>query len=242
MGEEPANLSAARGTRVGVVVLVALLHVAVLLGLIRAFAPDFTAQVTRTVLSTFSVTVVTPPPAPEPSQKPERAGAAAEAGKKAVAREVKADKPKVELAKAPAPKASSTGTANTSGAAAAGTGTGAGGQGSGTGAGGSGDGQGAGGASKPVKIAGDIKSARDYPRDGREARNGDYVIVALTVGTDGRVKACRVHRPSRDPAADRITCELATRRFRFKPATDRNGQPVEAIFGWQQRWFEKEEN
>ena len=90
-----------------------------------------------------------------------------------------------------------------------------------------------------VRAGGICGSDLHYYFDGR---NGDYVIVALTVGTDGRVRACRVHRPSRDAAADRITCELATRRFRFKPATDRNGQPVEAVFGWQQRWFEKEEN
>lgn len=238
MGEEPANLSAARGTRVGVVVLVALLHVAVLLGLIRAFAPDFTAQVTRTVLSTFSVTVVTPPPAPEPSQKPERAGAAAEAGKKAVAREVKADKPKVELAKAPAPMALSTGTANTSGATTAGTGTGAGGQGSGTGSGTGGTGTGGGLTRKVEKIAGEISSARDYPRETRDLRKDDYVIVAITVSAEGKATACRIVRPSKDAQANAITCTLALQRFRFKPATDVQGTPVASTYGWRQRWYE----
>lgn len=238
MGDEPADLSAARGTRVGVIVLVALLHVAALLGLIRAFAPDFTAQVTRTVLSTFSVTVVTPPPAPEPSKEPERAGAAAEAGKKAVAREVKADKPKVDIAKTPAPKAASTGSANSSGAKDAGAGTGAGGQGSGTGSGTGGTGTGGGLTRKVEKIAGEINSAKDYPRDTRDLRKDDYVIIAITVSAEGKPTACRIHRPSKDAQANAITCTLALQRFRFKPATDAQGNPVASTYGWRQRWYD----
>lgn len=238
-----ADLSTPRPLRALVAIFVILLHIIAVGALVRAFAPEFTAEVTDKVVEAITVVTITAPPPPPPEKADATPqGAEGAAGKQAVAKEVAAPKPKVAIAQKSAPAAASTGNADTSGARDAGEGTGAGGQGSGTGAGGSGDGQGAGGASKPVKIAGDIRSARDYPREGREARNGDYVIVALTVGTDGRVKACRVHRPSRDPAADRITCELATRRFRFKPATDRNGQPVEATFGWQQRWFEKEEN
>lgn len=238
MGEEPADLSAARGTRVGVIVLVALLHIAALLGLIRAFAPDFTAQVAKTVLSTFSVTVVTPPPAPEPSKEPERAGAAAEAGKKAVAREVKADKPKVELAKPPAPRAASTGSANASGAKDTGAGTGAGGQGSGTGSGTGGNGSGGGLTRKVEKIAGEINSAKDYPRNTRELRKDDYVIVAITVSAEGKATACRIVRPSKDAQANAITCTLALQRFRFRPATDVQGNPVASTYGWRQRWYD----
>lgn len=238
MGEEPADLSSSRGTRVGVIVLVALLHVAALLGLIRAFAPDFTAQVAKTVLSTFSVTVVTPPPAPEPSKEPERAGAAAEAGKKAVAREVKAEKPKVDLAKAAAPKAASTGSANASGAKDAGAGTGAGGQGSGTGSGTGGNGSGGGLTRKVEKTAGEINSAKDYPRDTRELRKDDYVIVAITVSAEGKPTACRIVRPSKDAQANAITCTLALQRFRFKPATDVQGNPVASTYGWRQRWYD----
>ena len=97
--------------------------------------------------------------------------------------------------------------------------------------------RGGGGAGKAVKIAGDINSARDYPPATREQRLGDYVIVALTVGTDGRVSNCRIHRPSKDPQSDQITCRLATERFRFRPATDAAGNPVESVYGWRQRWF-----
>jgi protein TonB len=115
--------------------------------------------------------------------------------------------------------------------------TGAAGAGTGTGSGAGGNGQGGGGGSAAVKIAGDINSARDYPIASRDLRIGDHVVIALTVGTDGRPSACRVVRASRDPEADAITCRLAMARFRFRPATDAAGQPVIATYGWQQRWF-----
>ncbi|WP_245892858.1 TonB family protein [Novosphingobium guangzhouense] len=88
-----------------------------------------------------------------------------------------------------------------------------------------------------MKIAGDINSARDYPRAGRDLRVGASVTIDLTVGRDGRVTSCRVIQPSPDPQADRITCDLATRRFRFRPATDSGGNQVEALYRWRQRWF-----
>ena len=93
------------------------------------------------------------------------------------------------------------------------------------------------GGAAAVKIAGDINSARDYPQATRDLRIGDRVIVALTVGKDGRPSACRIVRASRDPQADAITCQLALARFRFRPATDAAGQPVASEYGWQQRWF-----
>jgi protein TonB len=158
-----------------------------------------------------------------------------------VAKPIAAPSPRVVLATQVAPPVAGQGSQATSGANNAGAGTGAGGQGNGTGAGGPGSGMGGGGASKVVKIAGDINSTRDYPPASRELRLGDNVIVAPTVGTDGRVKGCRIHRPSRDPQADQITCRLATERFRFRPATDWQGNPIEAIYGWQQRWFAPDE-
>lgn len=234
-----ADLSAPKPARLGAMVLVVVLHGLLLLALIRGFAPDFTAAVVRQVTETFTVTITAPPPSPTPSASDAKpAGNEGAAGRKAEPRPAEAPRPKVALAPKAAPPVAGKGTENASGARDVGEGSGAGQAGSGTGAGGSGDGQGAGGASKAVKIAGDINSARDYPRESRAARRGDHVVIALTVGTDGRAKGCRVVRPSRDPAADRITCDLATARFRFRAATDRSGNPVESVYGWQQRWFD----
>ncbi len=239
MSGDRADLSAPKRTRFLVMALVAMIHVSVILGLIQAFAPGFASQVADTVLSTFTVTITAPPPAPPPQpQQPHKAGAAAEAGKRAVPREAASVKPRLAIARpTAAPPVAAHGPDNSAGARDAGAGTGAGGQGNGTGSGNGGNGQGGGAATKVVKIAGDINSARDYPRETMDLRIGDSVTVALTVGSDGRVKSCRVHRASRDSQADQITCRLAMERFRFRPATDANGNPVESTFGWRQRWF-----
>lgn len=219
---------------------VALIHILVLWALIHAFAPGLPARLARDVTEAFNVTITSPPPpSPEPSpEHKEKAGSAAEAGRKALPKEVAAPKPKIVIIEKAAPPVASTGEAVTSGARDAGQGTGAGGQGGGTGSGAGGQGQGGGAVTKAVKIAGDINSARDYPAATRDLRIGGEVIVVLTVGTDGRVKNCRIHRPSRDPEADRITCRLATERFRFRPATDAAGNPVTSTYGWRQWWFD----
>ena len=234
-----ADLSTPRPMRIGVVLFVALLHVVAVLALVRAFAPDFTAAVVEDVTEAFTVIITTPTPTPAPAPSAAApAGDEGAAGRKAEPRPAEAPRPKVALSTKSAPPVPGKGMQNTAGADDSGEGTGAGQAGNGTGAGGSGDGTGAGGAAKAVKIAGEINSARDYPRASRDLRLGDHVVIVLTVGSDGRVKACRVHRASRDPEADRITCDLAVRRFRFRPATDRSGNPVESVYGWQQRWYD----
>lgn len=238
MSEDELDLTPPRRVKLGVIVLVALLHLAAILALIRAFAPDLTAQAVERITKTLTVTITAPPPPPAPPAEPEPAGAAGEAGKQAVPRAVKAEKPKVEIAKAPAPRASSTGSADTAGARDIGSGTGAGGTGSGTGSGAGGSGQG-GGASKPVHISGRIDKASDFPipPGGREARIGKAVILALTISPEGRAVACRIYRSSGLPDTDAVTCRLAQERLRFRPALDAAGDPVTGKFYWQQKFF-----
>ena len=237
MDQDELDITPPRQVKLGVIVLVAVLHLAAILALIRAFAPDFAAQTVATITRTLSVTITAPPP-PEPMQEPAPVGAAGEAGKRAVPRETNAPKPKVEIARAPAPRASSTGSADTSGARDSGSGAGAGGSGSGIGSGTGGNGAG-GGASKPVHISGRIDRAADFPvpPGGREARIGKAVILALTVSPEGRATACRIYKSSGLPETDEVTCQLARERLRFKPALDAAGQPVAGTFYWQQKFF-----
>lgn len=222
----------------GVVLLVGLLHVAVILGLVRAFAPDFTAKTVDRVLSTFTVTITAPPP-PPPAAVPEAAGDAGAAGRKAVAAPTAAPSSRIAVSKTPAPRASSTGSATTSGAASQGDGTGAATGGSGTGAGGSGSGPGGGLATKATHIGGQINNARDFPipAGGREARIGKSVILALTVAPSGRAVACRVYRSSGLPETDAVACVIAQERLRFKPATNAAGEAITSTFYWQQKFF-----
>lgn len=217
-----------------------LLHLAALYGLARALAPDLTAVVEREVVSAFTVTPPPPdPPPPENQPEPDQ-GAQGDPARDAVAQPVAAPSPKVPIRPdPPQPRTASTGSASQSGAAAAGAGTGAAGSGQGTGSGNSGSGRGGVAVSKPVHIAGSIDNARDFPvpPGGRDARRGTQVIVRFIVSPDGRARDCTVYRPSPDKEADRITCQLAETRLRFRPAMDANGNPVAAPFYWRQQWF-----
>lgn len=229
-----ADLSAPPRTRYLVMAVVALIHVVLVLGLIRAFAPDFAAQVTDTVLATFSVTV-TPPPPPPPAPQPGKAGAAAQAGKKAVPREAIQPRPKIAIAKPrPAPPVTAKGPDNSSGARDAGAGTAAGGQGNGTGSGGGGNGQGGRAVSRPSVRSGELSNASDFPvpQGGRQIRFGKRVTVFFTVTTDGRARDCAVAQSNVDAAATALVCPLVIRKIRFNPATRADGTPVEARYGY----------
>jgi protein TonB len=239
-----AEFKPSRMARLGLGALVALLHLAALAVLIRAFAPDIGIAVLGPVPQAFDV-AITPPQPPEPpaampanQAAPVAQGAAAAAGRKATPRAVAAPSARIVVSPKAAPPVAATGNDDSAGASASGQGTGAGGAGQGLGAGLSGSGLGGGGrAAKPVKIAGDIVSTRDYPSATRDLRLGSAVTILLTITEQGRVAGCRVIRPSRDPEADQITCRLASERFRFRPALDASGHPVQATYGWQQRWF-----
>nr|WP_272917837.1 TonB family protein [Altericroceibacterium endophyticum] len=215
-------------------------HLLAFAGLIRAFAPDLTAQAIDRMTAIVTVDVAEPDP-PHPKAEPpaeQESGASGDPGKEAVPQEVAAPKPAITRAPVePKPVAASTGTATRSGAAEQGDGTGAAGEGDGTGSGDGGNGPGAGVSRGLVKIAGNITSARDYPRETRDLRRGHDVIIELRVGADGRVTRCDVLDPSPDPAADAITCDLAQQRFRFEPALDGAGRPIPGRFRWRQTWY-----
>lgn len=220
------------------ITLIVLAHILAIYGLARAFAPDITQSVEQSVVSAFTVTVTAPEDAPDENEPLPDEGSAGAAGKQAVPKPVTAPKAPIERDR-PMPRASSTGAADTSGAKNRGDGTGAAGTGEGTGSGLAGGGRGGVPVTKPIHISGGIDNARDYPvpTGGRQARKGTEVIVKMTVGTDGRASNCSIYRASPDSEADMITCRLVVERLRFKPAVDRNGNPVAAPFYWRQRWF-----
>ena len=228
------DLAPPRRTRFLVIALVAMIHVAAILGLIKAFAPGFVSQVTDTVLSTFNVTITAPPP-PPPAPAPKKAGAAAEIGKKAEPREAASPKPKLAIAKpTAAPPVAGKGPDNSAGARDTGSGTGAGGQGNGTGSGNGGNGQGGGLASKPGVRSGELNNASDFPvpEGGRQTRFGRSVTVFFTVTTDGRARDCSVARSNVDAAGTALVCSLVIRKIRFNPAKLADGTAVEARYGY----------
>jgi len=71
-------------------------------------------------------------------------------------------------------------------------------------------------------------SPDDYPDASRRAEEQGTTGIRVTVGVDGRVKDCNVVRSSNFNRLDERACQIASRRWRFTPATE-NGQPVESL-------------
>lgn len=229
---------------------VAVIHVALFYGLIRALAPGAVQSVERSVVSAFTVTVTTPeepppPPLEEDDEEPAAEGAQGDPGRDAVPQPVTAPSPPEPLRRdPPAPRASSTGTETRSGATQDGAGTGAAGSGLGTGSGRSGSGQGSGGdgggpVTRPSVRSGSIDAVRDFPPPpgGRDARAGTSVTVVFTVGPDGRASDCSVAQPGPDAQTNALVCRLVVDRIRFNPARNAQGEPVAARYGWRQDFF-----
>ena len=237
---KPLNYSQKRQRpKAWLLALIGLLHIGAIYGLAHLFAPDMMAEVERDVLSSLSVTITTPDP-PEPPPEVENVpdeGAAGAPGKQATPKPVTAPKPVIAVRQdTPMPPVSSRGDRNVSGAKPSGDGTGAAGTGMGTGSGRGGSGQGGIAATRPSVRSGSIDAVRDFPipDGGRATRFGTRVVVAFTVGVDGRASDCSVLRAGPDPETNRRLCPLVVERIRFNPARDVNGNPVPARFGWEQ--------
>ena len=174
------------------------------------------------------------PPAPPPHRKP--AGAAPPS--RGATHAPSLPRPPHPLpSPTPAQPAVDAGSQSASGAgAAAGSGAGQGGQGNGTGAGGAGPGSGA--VTPPVHIAGALTNA-DYARTSHPRGAAGTVTISFRVRSDGAVDRCRVTGSSGYPSIDEATCRLVEQRFRFRPALDASGNPVDfslrTNFTWEPR-------
>lgn len=233
----------------------ALLSAAILLGmgvmLVLGLRPDLRKALRPGDL----IAVVLSPPRPTPTSEPRRPppppartsaakGAPAPAALRNKATAVVA--PPVPIVLAPPPVVAApianTGAAASNGAAdVPGIGQGAGGIGNGFGGGGLG-GNGAGRApgpeTEPRQIKGKL-SQRDLP-DGLLAPGAEASVgVRYTVLTDGTVGDCTVTRSSGIAALDPLPCRLIRERFRFRPARDGWGRPVNAQIVETHTWVEE---
>lgn len=162
-----------------------------------------------------------PPPPPEPGQASKEQG---EAGKNADPTPVVAPAPRFTVPSpliiAAAPIAGS-GTSASAGAAAAGSGSGAGGQSSGLGAVGNG-----GGIGREARLLSGGLTRRDYRSLRAHSIPAGRAVLAIMVGSDGRVTNCTAAYSSGDPALDAAICAILQPRMRFAPALDSAGQPI----------------
>lgn len=81
----------------------------------------------------------------------------------------------------------------------------------------------------------------DYPssaqREGAEGSTG----TRMTIGPDGRVQSCEVTSSSGNSALDQAACRNLTRRARYDPALDRDGNPTTSTATRNVRWQLPEE-
>jgi periplasmic protein TonB len=88
----------------------------------------------------------------------------------------------------------------------------------------------------PKGNPGNWATTSDYPsRALREERQG-VTSFRVTVGPDGKVTSCQVTGSSGSPDLDEATCSNVTRRARFTPATDGDGNPTTGSYSNRIRW------
>jgi len=232
--------------RAATIALVVAIHAGLAFALINLSGP-VRDVLPEEVVEIFDVTELPPPPVveqiPEPQkEQPKREeGAASAKNIESKATPVVAPKPPISLpipVPIPVTQTPGQGSDRTQGASdVVGPGTGAGGQGTGTGSGGSGSGTGGGGGggtAAGVKLVRGITN-RDYPPAiQRSWPRGGRVFVRVRVQPDGKVSQCDVMRSFGDRAVDQWTCSLVLNRAVFRPATDANGKPIAAWFGYVQ--------
>lgn len=198
------------------------------------------------ILKVFDVSREPPPPPPveepPPAVRTDAAeGAASPPNIRSKPSPVAVPPPKVVLKVPPpvvaAPIPGPGSDASAGAAEVAGPGTGAGGEGTGTGSGRAGSGSGGGGvASRARHLKGRIVNA-DFPRAVDRGGPARSVTAHFTVRPDGGVSGCKVARSSGDARLDATTCRLIESRFRYAPAKDGQGRPVEDVMGWKQDWW-----
>ena len=231
-------------TRLTSLGLVLVLHIALLLAIISAFAPRL-GLVSKVVPDLAAFRLSPPPDRPKPPPPPQHqaakaaSGRAAPANKKSLASPVFA--PKLPLLIKPPPIAAAptpaTGAQSESGASdKAGPGTGAGGAGNGLGSGDGGDGTGA-GSSPPDWIGGRISDS-DYPQAARDAHAQGKTVARVSIDANGRVSSCSVANSSGNESLDVTTCALILKRFRFRAARDGSGRSVASVINYVQDWLQ----
>ena len=91
-------------------------------------------------------------------------------------------------------------------------------------------------AARPPQHRSGSISDEDYPAAAIRAEAQGTTGIRLSVSADGRVSNCTVTRSSGNSSLDSTACSLATRRFRFTPAQDTNGNNVAGTVTRSIRW------
>jgi protein TonB len=92
---------------------------------------------------------------------------------------------------------------------------------------------------EPKSLSGSLQGLirnDDYPQSAIENDEQGTTIVNLTIGPNGRVSGCSVSKSSGSRTLDSATCSILTRRARYQPAEDSNGNPTTATVSGRVTW------
>jgi TonB family protein len=84
-------------------------------------------------------------------------------------------------------------------------------------------------AARRAELRSGYISDDDYPASALRANASGTTVVQYTIGVDGRVVDCIVTDSSLNSALDSASCSIVQRRFRFRPAMDAGGKPIEEV-------------
>lgn len=89
---------------------------------------------------------------------------------------------------------------------------------------------------QPKGNPGSWANPNDYPSGPLRREEEGRTRFRVTVGPDGRVTSCDITGSSGSGELDSTTCSLVTRRGRFNPATDGEGNPVAGAWSSSVLW------
>ncbi len=88
----------------------------------------------------------------------------------------------------------------------------------------------------PKGNPGNWANTNDYPSRALQQEREGTTGFRVTVGPNGRVTDCQISQSSGHPDLDQATCTNVTRRARFDPALDGNGNPTTGTYSNRVRW------
>lgn len=88
----------------------------------------------------------------------------------------------------------------------------------------------------PRGNVGNWVNTNDYPSAALQQEREGMTEFTVTVGTDGRVSNCSISASSGHADLDMATCSNVSRRARFQPATNEDGDAVTGGYTNRVRW------
>jgi protein TonB len=76
----------------------------------------------------------------------------------------------------------------------------------------------------------------DYPPGAQREGRAGVSKIAWTINEQGKVENCHVVESSGSPDLDDTACRLVTRRGKYSPAKDQNGNPIKSTSSRAVRW------